>query len=87
MLPACAKRPATAGNARPTIAAMNILLNGHPHEWRPDGSVADLLASLGLADRRVAVEVDREIVPKSQHASRTLNDGQSIEIVHALGGG
>lgn len=66
---------------------MNILLNGHPHEWRPDGSVAELLASLGLAERRVAVEVDREIVPKSQHAARLLQAGQSVEIVHALGGG
>ncbi len=66
---------------------MNILLNGQPHDWRPDGSVAELLASLGLADRRVAVEVDREIVPKSQHGARMLVAGQSVEIVHALGGG
>ncbi len=47
----------------------------------------DLLAEAGYAQRRVAVEVNREIVPKSEHARREIRDGDHIEIVQALGGG
>ena len=53
-----------------------------------DGStIADLVTQLNLAGRRLAVEVNRDIVPKSQHADFTLKDGDVVEIVHAIGGG
>ena len=53
-----------------------------------DGStVADLVAQLQLQGRRLAVEVNRDIVPKSEHARHHLNDGDVVEIVHAIGGG
>ena len=39
------------------------------------------------AQRKVAVEVNREIVPRSLHAQRTVRDGDRVEIVHAIGGG
>jgi sulfur carrier protein len=66
---------------------MDILLNGEPCRLRPDASLADLLEEHGLAGRRVAVEVNGEIVPRGLHAGRRLREGDRIEIVHALGGG
>ncbi|MCD9114005.1 MULTISPECIES: sulfur carrier protein ThiS [Pseudomonas] len=66
---------------------MRIQLNGEPLDL-PDGeTVAALLTRLELAGRRVAVELNLDIVPRSQHAETTLNDGDSVEVVHAIGGG
>ncbi|MCQ4278459.1 sulfur carrier protein ThiS [Pseudomonas stutzeri] len=66
---------------------MHIQLNGERYEL-PDGqSVADLLQRLELTGRRLAVELNREIVPRSQHAATTLVEGDQIEVVHAIGGG
>jgi sulfur carrier protein len=68
-------------------SGMRIKLNGEPLEL-PDGeTVAALLTRLELAGRRVAVELNLDIVPRSQHADTTLNDGDSVEVVHAIGGG
>ena len=66
---------------------MEILLNGSPCVVADESSVAALLASTDYAQRKVAVEVNREIVPRSQHASRTLRAGDRVEIVQAMGGG
>ncbi|HET6632038.1 MAG TPA: sulfur carrier protein ThiS [Rhodanobacteraceae bacterium] len=66
---------------------MQITLNGAPQECADDATVATLLEAAGYAGRRVAVEVNREIVPKSQHPARALRDGDRVEIVHAIGGG
>ena len=66
---------------------MDIRLNG-AHFALPAGSTSsDLLVAQGLADRRVAVEVNGEIVPRGRHAEHALADGDVVEIVHALGGG
>ena len=66
---------------------MRIQLNGEPFEV-PDGeSVAALLSRLDLAGRRVAVELNLDIVPRSQHDSTALNEGDQVEVVHAIGGG
>ena len=66
---------------------LKISLNGIEHRVQPATSVAALLVQNGYAERKVAVEINREIVPKSAHAQRLVADGDSIEIVHALGGG
>jgi sulfur carrier protein len=66
---------------------MSITLNGSPLDCHPHTTVAQLLDQAGYTGRRVAVEVNREIVPRSQHATRMLADGDQIEIVHAIGGG
>ncbi len=66
---------------------MDIQLNGQPQALPDQSTVATLLHQQGLAERRVAVEVNGEIIPRSQHASRVLQAGDRIEIVHALGGG
>lgn len=68
-------------------SGMRIQLNGESLEL-PDGeTVAALLTRLELTGRRVAVELNLDIVPRSQHAETTLNDGDSVEVVHAIGGG
>ena len=66
---------------------MNITLNGEPHVLSAPLTIVELLQAEGLAGRRVAVEVNGEIVPRSEHPLRDLADGDRIEIVHALGGG
>jgi len=66
---------------------MHIQLNGESFEL-PDGqTVADLLVRLDLVGRRVAVELNLDIVPRSQHASTPLAEGDQVEVVHAIGGG
>ncbi|MFT3756525.1 MAG: sulfur carrier protein ThiS [Pseudoxanthomonas sp.] len=66
---------------------MNIQLNGEPRQLADGGSITDLLHIENLAQRRVAVEVNGEIVPRSLHATHRLAEGDRVEIVHALGGG
>jgi sulfur carrier protein len=68
-------------------APMKILLNGEPRTLAPAASIADLLQAEGLAERRVAVEVNGTIVPRGAHAAHALADGDKVEVVHALGGG
>ena len=68
-------------------SGMRIQLNGESFEL-PDGeTVAALITRLDLTGRRVAVELNLDIVPRSQHADTTLNDGDTVEVVHAIGGG
>lgn len=66
---------------------MRIILNGEPREYPEPPTVAALLAALGLAGRRVAVEINAEIVPRSHHGQHRVQDGDRIEIVQAIGGG
>jgi sulfur carrier protein len=66
---------------------MNVVLNGESRELRPGATLADLLQSLELGQRRFAVEVNEELVPRSEHAERVLQAGDRIEIVQAIGGG
>lgn len=64
-----------------------IRINGD-EQVAPDGeTVAALVERLGLAGKRLAVELNGEILPRSEHAERALADGDRIEIVHAVGGG
>ena len=64
-----------------------IMLNGERREAPLGTTVAALVESLALAKGRVAVERNREIVPMSQWADVALADGDSLEIVHFVGGG
>ena len=66
---------------------MQIVLNGQPRALDPGTTLADLVASLDLGGRRMAVEVNEEVIPRSEHADRALADGDRVEIVHAVGGG
>ncbi|AGA84877.1 sulfur carrier protein ThiS [Stutzerimonas stutzeri RCH2] len=66
---------------------MQIQLNGEPYELPAGETVADLLVRLELSGRRLAVELNRDIVPRSAHASTALSEGDYVEVVHAIGGG
>lgn len=66
---------------------MRIQVNGDTMELRDGSSLADLVEKLGLGDKRIAAEVNLEIVPRSEHHSLQLSDGDRVEIVHAIGGG
>ena len=63
-----------------------ITLNGEPRAVR-SATVADLLREIGLDIRKVAVERNEEIVPRSTYAMVRLADGDQLEIVHFIGGG
>ena len=65
---------------------ISIILNGEPRQARA-GSIADLVASLGLDVKKVAVECNRTIVPRSTLGDVALAEGDVLEIVHFGGGG
>jgi sulfur carrier protein len=66
---------------------MNVTLNGEARGV-PDGlTVRGLLEHLGLMEGPVAVEVNREIVPRAEHVTRAVSEGDVIEVVHLVGGG
>jgi sulfur carrier protein len=66
---------------------MQIILNGETRHLDEGATVADLIAELNLADQRLAVEVNEELVPRSTFSDHHLKDGDEMEIVHAIGGG
>jgi thiamine biosynthesis protein ThiS len=66
---------------------LKLSVNGEARHVPQGLTVAGLLAEIGLAERKVAVERNLEIVPRSQYATTTLADGDAIEIVHFIGGG
>lgn len=66
---------------------MTIVLNGEERECREGMTIADLVTELGLGKRRIAVETNREIIPRDHYATHSLKAGDHIEIVHFVGGG
>ncbi|GJM21166.1 MAG: sulfur carrier protein ThiS [Planctomycetota bacterium] len=68
-------------------AALRLTLNGAPHEAAAGTTLAELTQQLELTHGRFAVEIDGVVVPRSQHAERTLRSGEKIEIVTFVGGG
>ena len=66
---------------------ITLTVNGERRDIAEGASVADLLAAIGLAARKVAVERNREIVPRSLYAATPLAAGDALEIVHFIGGG
>ncbi len=66
---------------------MEITVNEESRQINDGVTVAELLEELGLAGRHVAVEVNLELVPRGQHNSRRLADGDQLEIVTLVGGG
>ena len=70
-----------------TAATITITVNGEAREVPAASTVADLLARIGLDTRKVAVERNLEIVPRSAYAETALEAGDALEIVHFIGGG
>lgn len=64
-----------------------IVLNGEDHEAPPGATVASLLEGLQLDPRQVAVERNREIVPRSEYGQTSLTAGDKLEVVTFVGGG
>lgn len=84
------KAPAgtTTGSSEASAEAdIDVEVNGALRRIAAGTTVATLLAELGLADRRVAVERNREVVPRAEHARTVLAAGDRLEVVTFVGGG
>jgi thiamine biosynthesis protein ThiS len=68
-------------------AGMQVMVNGESADIKDGCTVAELLDHLLIARERVAVEVGLEIIPKAHYDTRTLSEGDRVEIVHFVGGG
>lgn len=66
---------------------MEILLNGEPQTLLNATTILQLLQVQGLDVQRVAVELNEEVIPRSEHATHQLCAHDRVEIVHAIGGG
>jgi sulfur carrier protein len=66
---------------------LELIVNGSAATMSPGATLSDLLATLGLGEARVAVELNNCIIPRSEHGRQLLKNGDKIEIVHAIGGG
>lgn len=66
---------------------MQITLNGEPRTVADAITVAELIEELNLSGRRLAIEVNLDIIPRSQHQQVQLKNDDTVEVVHAIGGG
>ncbi len=66
---------------------MRVTVNGEASELPEGLTIAELLERTGLAEQRIALERNREIVPRSEFATTRLAEGDRVEIVRAIGGG
>ena len=63
------------------------MVNDEARELPAGATVADLVATLGLGPRRIAVEVNRAVVPRAEYAATALHEGDAVEVIHFVGGG
>lgn len=77
------REPETSTESGP----LRIQVNGEPREIPIRATVQTLLEHLGLGERRVAVAVNRDVVPRSEYDRRQLAAGDRVEILEAVGGG
>ncbi|MGK2951917.1 MAG: sulfur carrier protein ThiS [Thiobacillus sp.] len=66
---------------------IELIINGEPRRFAAPLTLSQLIESLELTGKRIAIEKNGEIVPRSQHASTPLASGDRLEIVVAVGGG
>ena len=66
---------------------MNIIINGSQHSCPPDANLSGLLQLLEMQDKKIALEINKEVIPRGEYDSYTLNEGDAIEIIQAIGGG
>jgi len=72
---------------RLSLEGMEVYVNGEKRELADAPSVGELLEGLGFVNQRLAVEVNEEIIPRSQYTAHYLKAGDRVEIVRAIGGG
>lgn len=78
---------ALPGWSSQVTSAMDILFNGQPRTIVPGTTIAALLVELELDPKRLAVEVNCELVPRGQHANHRIEAGDVLEVVTLVGGG
>lgn len=66
---------------------ISVCINGTTQQFEPPISVADLIQRMALSGKRVALERNGEIVPRSRFSEQLLMDGDKLEIIAAVGGG
>jgi len=66
---------------------MMIFINGESQQVEDDTTIEQLLANLELSNKRLAVEINQDIVPRSEFPNYTFNEQDKVEIVQAIGGG
>ena len=69
------------------MMVVQVMVNGEMREVADSLTVAELVDELGFSGRRIAVEINLEIVPRSSHQQHRIQGGDRIEIVQAIGGG
>ena len=66
---------------------IQIILNGKPHNIKEKTNIISLLETLSLSEKKVAIEINEEVVPRDNYAKKILSDKDRVEIVHFIGGG
>ena len=66
---------------------MQITVNGEAQTLSEGATITDLITVMELTGKRIAVELNAEIVPRSEHSQTVLNSGDKVEVVAAVGGG
>ncbi|MDF1581931.1 MAG: sulfur carrier protein ThiS [Methyloprofundus sp.] len=66
---------------------MNVYVNGETKQYPENSTIADIVSDLGLANKRIAVELNKEILPFNQYAQTVCQEGDTVEVVQAIGGG
>ena len=66
---------------------MKIIVNGEEISIPEDSNIQDLVAVLGFKNKRIAIEVNEAIIPKSKHLSHPLESLDRVEVINAVGGG
>ena len=66
---------------------MQVVVNDEPRELAEGATVADLVIALGLGPRRIAVEVNRAVVPRADYSATVLHSGDTVEVINFVGGG
>ena len=80
--------PNVAGEpASPSHLVINLVVNGQQRQMPEGATIKELIAALGLGGKAVAVERNREVVPRARHGETVLADGDRLELVTFVGGG
>ena len=66
---------------------IQIILNGKPHNIKEKTNIISLLETLFLSEKKVAVEINEEVVPRDHYVKKILSANDRVEIVHFIGGG
>ena len=66
---------------------IQIILNGKPHNIKEKTNIISLLEALSLSEKKVAIEINEEVLPRDNYATKILSAKDRVEIVHFIGGG